>query len=156
MNLPYARLATIVAAVVLVGACSPHVTLVDPPYTKKNLSLMQMIATAKQRCEQRRGKENVPKMTFTTDGCSIASDNGPWRSCCVEHDMVYWCGGTSAERQAADTKMRLCILNKGYSSWSIAEYDGMRTFGHPLSISPWRWGYGHDYPQWYADEKMKK
>ncbi|MDP6391244.1 MAG: hypothetical protein QF654_15215 [Alphaproteobacteria bacterium] len=156
MNLSYARLATIVAVVVLVGACSPYVTTIQPPYTDEKLSLMQMIAKAKQMCEQRRGKENVPNMTFTTDGCSAAANDGPWRSCCVQHDMVYWCGGAAAEMRAADDNLRRCLTDKGYPGLLVPGLAALHVAGHPLSIAPWRWGYGHDYPHWYADEKPKK
>ena len=52
---------------------------------------------------------------FTSDGCSLFlavtyKDPELWKSCCVEHDIAYWKGGTEEEREAADLKFRECIL----------------------------------------------
>ena len=47
-------------------------------------------------CLQRTGQD--PSYPFTTDGCTLWPD-GFWQSCCVEHDMAYWCGGSAEERR---------------------------------------------------------
>ena len=54
---------------------------------------------------------------FKSDGCSLFIDGNfkdkeLWKGCCVEHDLIYWKGGTAEEREAADLKFRECILKK--------------------------------------------
>lgn len=95
---------------------------------------------------------------FTTDGCSggiyrtIMRRDPPWLGCCVEHDKVYWAGGTRAERKAADTELMCCVARNGHPFVAFAMYCGVRIGGHPLLPLPWRWGYGWKYPHLYHRE----
>ena len=74
------------------------------------------------------------------------SANNDWCSCCFEHDLIYWRGGTEAERQAADERLRDCVLAKtGNESLAKSMYRGVRAGGHPLFYTWYRWGYGWPY-----------
>jgi hypothetical protein len=86
----------------------------------------------------------MPPYHFTTDGCSMWPDDG-WVRCCVEHDMAYWCGGTSADRTRADATFRDCVsaLHGAPMAWLM--YASVRVGGAPWEPFPWRWAYGWDY-----------
>ncbi|HSF07446.1 MAG TPA: hypothetical protein VLG10_16825 [Methylomirabilota bacterium] len=51
---------------------------------------------ARDVCQLRRGQ--VPSHAFTSDACSLWPD-GAWPTCCVDHDKIYWRGGTAEERK---------------------------------------------------------
>ncbi len=89
--------------------------------------------------------KNPPK-TFTSDVCSRWPD-GNWGSCCMEHDIKYWCGGDAGERSAADQEIRACVnaIKPGMGS---VMFLGIRTGGGVLSSlpTPYRWGYGWPWP----------
>ncbi len=99
---------------------------------------------------------------FTTDGCSgglsfawrlLFGTATPWEDCCIEHDRLYWCGGTAAERRAADRALLKCVRNNGHPGWSLALWAAVRIGGHPLLPLPWRWGFGWKYPRPYSAPK---
>jgi hypothetical protein len=94
------------------------------------------------RCIERRGDEQfVPRREFRSDGCSLWPDS-EWQSCCVEHDMVYWCGGSAAERKVADSALRSCIASTGHAAMGAIMSGAVRFTGAYLFPTPWRWGYG--------------
>jgi hypothetical protein len=84
-----------------------------------------------------------PDYGFTSDGCSLWPD-GTWDTCCVEHDVAYWCGGSPAARLRADAVLNACVQTDGRRSHHLGElmYWGVRAGGVPWQPSPWRWGYG--------------
>lgn len=87
---------------------------------------------------------------FTTDGCSMWVDGTPenpnlWRHCCVAHDRDYWLGGTEAQRQASDERLRSCVANSGEKGMGSYLYMNVRWGGSPFWMTPYRWGYGWDY-----------
>jgi hypothetical protein len=95
---------------------------------------------------------------FTTDGCSggmttawrlILRRDPPWNDLCVEHDKVYWRGGSAAERRAADRALREAIALRGYPVTAALMWAAVRIGGHPLLPLPWRWGYGWRWPRGY-------
>jgi len=92
---------------------------------------------------------------FTSDGCSLFPDASPitkanWCSCCVEHDISYWRGGTEKDRQLADTKLKDCVLSKtGNKTLSSAMYEGVRVGGSPYFYTWYRWGYAWDFNRKY-------
>ena len=99
---------------------------------------------------------------FTTDGCSgglsfawrlLFGSVTPWEDCCIEHDRVYWRGGTAASRRAADRALLACVRKKGYPAVGILLWAAVRVGGHPLLPLPWRWGYGWKYPRPYTAPK---
>lgn len=92
---------------------------------------------------------------FASDGCSLFPDSSlisetDWCSCCFEHDTIYWRGGTRAEREAADTALRKCVLEKTDSvALSDAMYRGVRAGGSPYFYNWYRWGYGWSFDRKY-------
>jgi hypothetical protein len=95
---------------------------------------------------------------FTTDGCSggmswiykkIFRKPPPWEDDCVKHDRAYHAGGTRAERRKADIELMSDVAKRGYPNLAYAMYVAVRVGGHPLLPTPWRWGYGYDYPKAY-------
>jgi hypothetical protein len=92
-------------------------------------------------------RAELPKRAFTTDACSL-SPNGlgdnEWSKCCVEHDYVYWCGGTKEERKIADEALRTCV-NAASTNTGDVFYYHVRVFGSKWIPAPWRWGYGDSY-----------
>jgi hypothetical protein len=93
-------------------------------------------------CMQRRGV--VPPHPFTTDGCSLWPDS-TWGHCCLAHDVVYWCGGSSDERSKADADLSACVSNE-FGGMGPLMWLGVRAGGVWWLPAPWRWGYGWDYP----------
>ena len=84
-----------------------------------------------------------------TDGCSGIRD-GEKVGCCVEHDIPYWCGGSSEQRAHADACLERCVAEMGHPTLGWMMGKGVRVTAHPLVPAGWRWGYGHDYPAGYA------
>lgn len=87
-----------------------------------------------------------PPKPFATDGCSMFPD-GDYGGCCVEHDRIYWYGGSAAERKAADLTLKHCVAAKGHPWLAPLMYLGVRIGGHHLWPTPWRWGFGWPWPQ---------
>lgn len=92
---------------------------------------------------------------FTSDGCSLFPDGSLeernlWCSCCLEHDIAYWRGGTEEVRLAADGALRDCVKEKTGSE-ELAElmYSGVRLGGSPVFPTWYRWGYGWPYGRGY-------
>lgn len=70
-----------------------------------------------------------------SDGCTDSPDAGWWgvhRECCLDHDCVYYYGGTKADRRDADMVFRRCLISRGMPSpiaWLY--WLGVRVGGHP-------------------------
>jgi hypothetical protein len=91
---------------------------------------------------------------FSTDGCSDFPDGNLrhrslWRTCCVEHDRVYWQGGTYAERTAADLALERCVAAVGEPAIARLMLAGVRVGGSPWWPTRYRWGYGWPWPRGY-------
>jgi len=92
---------------------------------------------------------------FSSDGCSLFPDSSlisesDWCSCCFEHDLSYWRGGTAAEREKADSVLRDCVAGKtGNDALGMMMYEGVRLGGSPHFYSWYRWGYGWGYERKY-------
>ena len=92
---------------------------------------------------------------FASDGCSLFPDSSiitgdDWCSCCFEHDIAYWKGGTEAEREAADRALQACVVAKtGDELLGFAMYEGVRAGGSPYFYNWYRWGYGWEYGRNY-------
>jgi len=68
-------------------------------------------------CIESNGNEGIqPIRPFVTDGCSRYSDTEWNLSCCVEHDIAYWCGGDAEARLAADTEFGECVAGGSNAS----------------------------------------
>jgi len=92
---------------------------------------------------------------FTSDGCSLFPDSSPiskddWCSCCFEHDLAYWRGGTAEEREAADAVLMRCAADKtGDENLARFMYEGVRAGGSPYFYNWYRWGYGWGFDRKY-------
>jgi hypothetical protein len=95
-----------------------------------------------------------PIRPFTTDGCSRFPDGTPgendlWQSCCVEHDVAYWQGGTRRDRKRADQKLEACVEEVRNPALARVMYRGVRAGGAPWWPASYRWGYGWRYGRGY-------
>jgi hypothetical protein len=124
------------------------------PYTKNKPLRNALESAAEEFCRQKRATPNAaqpakrPDFIFTTDGCSRWPDVS-WKSCCVVHDIAYWCGGSEQDRKAADRELMRCVNGKAAIMGTIV-YSGVRIGGAPWLPAPWRWGYGwDDWPRHY-------
>lgn len=94
----------------------------------------------------------------------------PWEPICVRHDRGYHVGGPLSKRWLDDAELagfilwfgeldrikwrargvRWRIALSGLVHWlgARAFWIGVRLGGVPCLPTPWRWGYGHPWPQW--------
>jgi hypothetical protein len=91
---------------------------------------------------------------FTTDGCSLFPEGTPehkdlWLTCCTNHDLAYWMGGTSEEREKADQELKACVDKTGEPAIAQLMLAGVRVGGTPYLPTPFRWGYGWSWPRGY-------
>jgi len=98
-------------------------------------------------------REQVLK-PFTSDGCSAFPDgsikhNKLWLTCCTEHDLAYWKGGTYNDRLVADKKLQVCVAEVGRKKTASLMLAGVRVGGSPFWPTTFRWGYGWSYPRFY-------
>lgn len=108
-----------------------------------------LVEAAHAWCERAGLPAGPPSRPFYTDGCSAWPD-GRLYGCCVQHDIAYWCGGSSDDRCAADRRLRACaeVFDPAQSG---LVYLGVRIGGVPWLPFPWRWGYGHPFGSGYAE-----
>jgi hypothetical protein len=85
---------------------------------------------------------------FETDGCTMFV-NGTidrpdlWKHCCVEHDLRYWFGGSQADIDKTDLRLKSCVEKVASVTWGTLIYNGVRA-GHYSPIknkSQWGWGW---------------
>jgi hypothetical protein len=112
--------------------------------------IASMIILASLSCTPR-----VNIKPFTTDECSggpegTKDDPYKWCPCCVDHDILYWKGGTRAERKAADATFRACVMATGEPKFANRAFHVIRIFGSAYLPYPWRWGYGWRFPKRYG------
>lgn len=88
----------------------------------------------------------LPTNEFKSDGCSCWPDN-EWIECCVEHDAIYWMGGSREARKQADIALKVCVSQKGHPIIANIMYYGVRVGGVYWLPTPFRWGFGWSYPQ---------
>jgi len=93
---------------------------------------------------------------FTSDGCSSFPDGTLkqktlWLSCCQQHDLEYWRGGTYQERLQSDIALKVCVSNVGEPEIALLMLAGVRVGGTPFLPTKFRWGYGWSYPRFYGE-----
>jgi hypothetical protein len=64
--------------------------------------------------------------------------------------MRYWAGGTADERKQTDRHFRECMAAADHRLLANLYYFGVRLGGTPYLPTPWRWGFGWEYPHSYA------
>jgi hypothetical protein len=92
-------------------------------------------------------KQDPPdKANFKSDGCSLFPD-GNYRDCCVQHDKVYFIGGSLKERRTADKELYACVRSRGNGKFLASMiFVGVRIGGVSFLPTPFRWGFGNKYP----------
>jgi hypothetical protein len=125
------RVAALVAAAALLGACASGQEAID--------------RLAADMYRRQPPPLPHPPEPFVSDGCSWWFD-GDWVACCVGHDLSYWRGGTRDERHAADQAMKACVAGQGRVALSHLMYFGVRVGGVWWLPTPFRWGFGWPYP----------
>lgn len=139
----------VIAAVGVAGCVPARHRIHNAVYTEERL--VDEVVSAHAACLARmQDAGEVPRAPFRTDGCSMFPDSS-WQQCCVEHDKIYWCGGTAEQRKRADQELRRCIRETGHPNVAAIVYLGTRLGGHPIWPLPWRWGYGRGWPAWYDE-----
>ena len=133
----------------LAVACIPSAHRLEPYRDDPRLA-KQLESRAEAVCRERRSAP--PHTAFKTDGCSMSPD-GDWLSCCLEHDIEYWCGGPPEARRRADSDLRVCVERDHGGFQAGAMYYGVRAGGPAWMPLPWRWGYG--WP-WLSDDATSK
>lgn len=99
---------------------------------------------------------------FSSDGCSLFPDASlinadDWCSCCFEHDLLYWRGGTAHEREIADVQLQQCVLQKTNDAvLANVMFEGVRLGGSPYFYNWYRWGYGWNYDRKYQALSQKE
>ena len=88
---------------------------------------------------------SAQRTPLVTDGCTLAPEFD-FGDCCHAHDAIYWKGGTEAERLRADEKFRQCLRDKGHRLLDVLYYLGLRFGGIGALPTPWRWGFGWEWP----------
>jgi hypothetical protein len=91
----------------------------------------------------------TPPNLCRLDGCTLSPDFD-FSHCCDAHDASYWAGGSAAERKQTDRAFSECVATAGHDVLATVYYIGVRIGGTPYLPTPWRWGFGWDYPQGYS------
>jgi hypothetical protein len=84
---------------------------------------------------------------FYTDLCTFFPEGTRleprlWEDCCVQHDLVYWAGGSKAQQKQSDKELKQCVTDKAGKMWGNLMYRGVR-MGHLSPIkSKMKWGHG--------------
>lgn len=143
--------AALAGLAVSLAACAPiHHTL--EPYRSDSEQARVLESRAHDICVAGDGHPRTPpEKPFVTDGCSWWIDDGWAKPCCVEHDILYWCGGEYAERSHADAELRRCVDRVAPSALAWMMWTGVRMGGTPVLPTYYRWGYGRDYLPLYDD-----
>jgi len=100
---------------------------------------------------------------FSTDYCTLFPEGTfkkprAWANCCLEHDLVYWAGGTQTMQDLSDIKLGECVTSKSSKFYGKLMYNGVR-LGHYSPIknkTKWGHGWGDDrgFQPLTSDEKL--
>lgn len=141
-------LVCLLASILFSGCTTLESRLSIEPYTKDKRMRNELEQVAETYCREKRTGLNAaesqrqPDFIFTTDGCSRWPDDS-WVTCCIAHDIPYWCGGSEEDRKEADQELMHCVNGKTPGMGNLL-YAGVRLGGAPWLPTPWRWGYGWD------------
>lgn len=141
-----AWLTAVLGVAALAAGCTPVRTTIRPPYVVDGRTLntsAELETYAAERCTASNPGSPLPPQHFTTDGCSAFPDDG-WRTCCLTHDIAYWCGATV--RLEADRAFRACLREHSSAAQATMMFLGVRIGGGRFSPFPWRFGYGYPWP----------
>jgi hypothetical protein len=117
--------------------------------------LVLLTALTLSSCVGIGNRQNGGLAAFTSDGCTLFPDGtfkvrDKWCRCCEKHDLAYWQGGSSDEREEADSALRDCVLTQtGNEILAETMYLGVRAVGNAAFPTWYRWGYGWPYGRGY-------
>src|SRR6478735_9351079 len=119
------RLLALLPLLLLAAACTPTRSSIRAPYRidGREYTAPQLDAYANENCKAALNGAPLPPHAFTTDGCSAWRD-GAWQSCCIKHDVAYWCG--VEVRKQADQSLRACVREVSSSTNAGLMYGGVR------------------------------
>jgi hypothetical protein len=142
------RAVILVVAAGLLSACTPVRSKLPPPYllNDRQFSAEELGKYAAEQCSQAlEGVEGTgpPPNAFTTDGCSAWPESRV-QSCCLQHDVAYWCG--VGNRREIDRIFRRCVLKHSGKVYANVAYAGVRLGGGRFMPFSWRFGYGRRWP----------
>lgn len=130
----------------LAVACARPTDHTPPPYAGGTPEGAALTARAEAFCRAAGRNDGIPPARpFVTDGCSRFPDRSWNTSCCVEHDIEYWCGGSAKDRLRADDVFGACVADRSNAFLGGLMRLGVRFGGHPIWPTTYRWGYGHRY-----------
>ena len=72
---------------------------------------------------------------FETDGCTMFVDGTNsrpelWKTCCIEHDLRYWYGGSLSDMDEADNQIKICVEKVAGNAWAQVIYTGISAGHH--------------------------
>ena len=105
---------------------------------------------------------DIQLMNFANLGCSsspnpseLASDE--WCGCCVEHDIAYWRGGSSTQREQADERLRDCVVRTTRNEvLADSIYEGVRDGSSKYFFTDYQWAYGWSFDRSYEPLNEKE
>jgi hypothetical protein len=153
--LPALPAALCLAYVVALAACTSLPRHTAAPYDRDAAKAAEIERFAAEWCSEGGPPAGPPPRPFRFDGCSWWPD-GDWRDCCQTHDYAYWCGGSAADRAAADERLRACVAEKQGDAFGRLMWLGVRVGGHPRVPLYFRWGYGHAYSGCYGEQDGRR
>jgi hypothetical protein len=131
----------------VVSGCTTMTSFMSlDPFVKNTEKRQELELLAEKYCREKRSESSsnrfnvMPDYPLTTDGCTRWFD-ASWVSCCVVHDILYWCGGSTEDRKEADQFIMKCANEKEPLIGGLM-YPPIRIGGVPWLPTPWRWGYG--------------
>ncbi|MDA8792084.1 hypothetical protein N9N67_02490 [Bacteriovoracaceae bacterium] len=81
---------------------------------------------------------------FETDLCTGYKNKNKkynWSSCCVEHDLYYWAGGSRVHRRIVDKQFKKCIRLHSTKANATIMYMGVKLGSlSPIKIKGKQWG----------------
>ncbi len=83
---------------------------------------------------------------FETDYCTGYAEGtheqpNLWKQCCIEHDLYFWAGGSQADRNQTDLRLKSCIEKTGATFQANLMYLGVRIGGmSPIKFKGKQWG----------------
>lgn len=97
-------------------------------------------------------KAELKLKSFETDGCTLFADGtfsrpGLWKHCCSEHDLRYWFGGSQADMDSSDLRLRTCVQKVAGENWATVIYSGVRAGHHSPIKNKYQWNWGWSRPR---------
>lgn len=157
-RIPWGALAAaLIAYLAALSACTTLAHHTVEPFHSDPAAAAALEREAAAWCTEHGQPGGAPSLPFRFDGCSWFPDGvggSSWRECCQTHDYAYWCGGSRADRAAADEALRQCVAAERPALGRLM-WLGVRAGGPPLVPLYFRWGYGRPYSGRYPETDVR-